>query len=288
MVHIYHTAVLFAYFIGTQFVTMRATSFISLSHLSGQCIHQPLLVSGVYYLDSNGSWNEDTYYNANAAVYSLELRNFKKTAEEYNNEVKLQRLSFDQISLIETRNNLAYNLLYWIGWSEITFHENIDKSISTSRWQLTGDAKEILDNVGIAGSLSNVKNECQTKSAVDYNSITGRFVVTYETGKFIGDHSCRNITTLTKPDPLISRGNVDSITVAWDGVSLLIAAAVNEGVSTLQKLRTLQFNFNFNEIRYSLATVFPTISMFVIFFFFLLSSFFFLVSDFAHIESNIS
>ena len=211
---------------------MNATSFISLSRLSGQCVHQPLLVSGVYYLDSNGSWNGGPYYNPNAAVYSLEVRNFKKTTEEYSNEVKLSKLSFDQISMIETRNNLAYNLLYWIGWSEITFHKNSDKSISTSRWQLTGDAKEILDNVGKAGSLSNVKSECMAKAAVDYNSLTGRFVMTYGTEKFVNDQSCNNITVLTKIDPLISRGNVDSITVAWDGVSLLIAAAVNEGVST--------------------------------------------------------
>ena len=225
-------AVLFAYFIGSQFVRMNATSFISLSRLSGQCVHQPILVSGVYYLDSNGSWNGGPYYNPNAAVYSLEVRNFKKTTEEYSNEVKMQRLSFDQISIIETRNNLAFNLLYWIGWSEITFHKNSDKSISTNRWQLTGDAKEILDNVDFAGSLSNVKSECMAKSAVDYNSLTGRFVVTYRSEKFMKDHTCNNITVLTKVDPFISRGNVDSITVAWDGVSLLIAAAVNEGVST--------------------------------------------------------
>ena len=56
--------------------------------------------------------------------------------------------------------------------------------------------------------------------------------MTYGTEKFVNDQSCNNITVLTKIDPLISRGNVDSITVAWDGVSLLIAAAVNEGVST--------------------------------------------------------
>ena len=217
---------LFAYFIGSQFATTRSTSFISLDRKAGECDEVPISVTGSFNLDSNGFWSGDSQYNPNAAMYSFDAHNFQKDTKGYHSVIDQQRLSFANLGRVGKLHNIAYNLLYWVGWSEITTTGN-----STQRWQLTGDAKVVLDRQYILGSLSNKKSDCSATATVVYSPGTGKYVMTYQSTNFKASPECGNVTQLIQPPYANLKGNTDVIDLKWDGVSHLVAAAVNEGVS---------------------------------------------------------
>ena len=219
-------AVLLGYFIGSQYVSTRATTFISLDQSAGECSEVPLSVTGVHSLDSSGHWIGNTLYNPSTAFYSFDMSNFLKNTAAYRTIIADQKAIFAMVGMVGKANNLAVNLLYWATWAQIVNDGN-----STQRWQLTGDAKVMFDRQNYLGAMGNSKADCSASSLVTYNAATGKFLMVYSKSLFSGTGSCNNILT---PNALgyDSASNGDILTMRWDGVSLVVATAVNKEVST--------------------------------------------------------
>ena len=213
------------YFIGSQYVIARATTFISLDQSAGDCSEVPLSITGVHSLDSSGHWIGNTLYNPSSAYYSFDMSNFLKNTASYKSIIADQKAIFATIGSISKANNLAINLLYWVTWSKI-----INDGNATQRWELTGDAKVMFDRQNYLGAMGNSKADCIASSLVSYNAATGKFLMTYSEASFSTIGSCNHIITpkLLGYEPA---ANGDILTMKWDGVSLIMAAAVNKGVS---------------------------------------------------------
>ena len=219
------TTVLLGYFIGTQYVIARATTFISLDQSAGECSEVPLSTTGVHSLDSSGHWIGNSLYNPSLAYYSFDMSNFLKNTVGYKSIIADQKAIFATIGSIGKTNNLAINLLYWVTWSNVVNDGN-----STQRWQFTGDAKVMFDRQNYLGAMGNSKADCSASSLVSYNAATGKFLMTYSESSFSKTGSCNHITT-PKFLGYESAANGDILTIKWDGVSLIVATAVNKGVS---------------------------------------------------------
>lgn len=218
-------SVLLGYFIASQYITSRETTFISLDRSAGVCEEVPLSVTGTYSVDSNGHWIGNSLYNPSDAYYSFEMSNFIKKVAQYESIISDQKVSFAALGAVGKLNDLATNLLYWVGWSQIVNDGN-----STQRWQLTGDARVLFDRQNYLGAMGNSMADCIAPSLVTYNAATGKFLMTYSKTAFVTTGSCNNIVT---PAMLSydAAANGDTLTMKWDGTSLIIARAVNEGVS---------------------------------------------------------
>lgn len=226
------------YFIGSQYVTARGTTFISLDQSAGVCSEVPLSITGVHSLDSSGYWIGNTLYNPSSAFYSFDMSNFLKNTAAFRTIIADQKAIFALVGMVGKANNLAVNLLYWATWAQIVNDGN-----STQRWQLTGDAKVMFDRQNYLGAMGNSKADCSASSLVTYNAATGKFLMVYSKSLFSGTGSCNNILT---PNALgyDSASNGDILTMRWDGVSLVVATAVNKEVSSTFVLISLNSHFS--------------------------------------------
>ena len=84
--------VLFGYFIISEYIAARATSFISLDAQAGICREVPAAVTGLYSLDTNGHWSGDELYDPSSAIYSFRMNDFLKSTEEYRTYISEQKL----------------------------------------------------------------------------------------------------------------------------------------------------------------------------------------------------
>lgn len=222
-------AALFVYFITTQYISTRATTFISLDVTAGDCKEVPLSVTGVYTMDVNGNWLGSTLYNPSAAYYSFSMSNFLKTSLQYEDIINYQKSVFASMGKIGIVNELADNLLYWTSWSQV-----VDDNNAKQRWQMSGDAKVVFDRQNYLGAMGNQLADCIVQSSVAYNAATGKFVMTYSHKEFLSSGSCFEIIS---PESIgyDSTANGDTLTMEWDGVALVTAQSVNKQVSYIRR-----------------------------------------------------
>ena len=224
---------LYGYFIGSTYTTTANTQFIALDLASGNCKTVPVAVTGKFTLDSNGYWSGETLFNPSQGMYHLALSNFQHSLEEYQSFMAYTR------SVIETalsepaqHRDLSYNLLSWVTWSLF-----ITEGAVQHRWTMTGDAKTLLARQNYYGSLSKQLYDCQLPGNVTYNKATGHFTMAYSHDSFSKSENCKTILLDTDIGyNAIANGNVMSL--EWDGVSLLLARAVNKGVISMSQLIT--------------------------------------------------
>ena len=220
-------AALFVYFITTQYISARATTFISLDLTAGECREVPLAVTGDYTIDVDGNWLGSTLFNPSAAYYSFSMSNFLKTTLQYEDIISVQKSIFASIGKIGTTNELADNLLYWTAWAQV-----VDDNNAQQRWQMSGDAKVVFDRQNYLGAMGNELADCIAQSTISYNAATGKFVMTYSHKNFLSAGSCFNIIS---PESIgyDSTANGDTMSMQWDGVALVMAQSVNKKVSSL-------------------------------------------------------
>ena len=219
--------VLFAYFIISEYIAARATSFISLDVKAGICREVPVAVSGLYSLDTSGYWSGDESYDPSSAIYSFRMNDFLKSTEEYRTYISEQKLIFKDLGAKIKTVDFAQSLLHWMSWSHVT-----KDGTSTHSWQLTGDAKVVFDRPDHDGYVSGIRADCDISPATTYNPSTGKFKITYPFKKY--NESSRCISTIS-PASLGFDSNSDAHTfdIKWDAVSHTTASAINSGVSSL-------------------------------------------------------
>ena len=227
--------VLFAYFIISEYIAARATTFISLDATAGICREVPSAITGLYFLDTNGYWSGHKSYDPSTAIYSFRMNDFIKSTEDYRSYINDQRATFKTLGEKLKKVDFAQSLLYWTSWS----HETIDGT-ATHSWQLTGDPKVLIDRPVHDGFLSNEHFDCQVRPVTVYNPSTGKFKMTYNSTKYTSTESC---SLIMSPGDLgfDSRSEATSFDITWDTVSHSTAAAINSGVSNLQSFDTFRF-----------------------------------------------
>jgi hypothetical protein len=218
--------VILGYFIGSQYVTTSNTTFISLEKNAGICVDVPVAVTNIYTLDENGYWSGKSDYNPSTGMYTLIMSSFNHSLSEYNDFMAGMRQTVAyELASKSVKQDLSQNLLDWMAWAKF-----VDEGTNTQRWQLTGDPKIVNNRNNYVGTLSNDETECHRKSSVTYDLATGRFKLTFSYSEYNQERSCY---TILKPDDIgyDAMANGDDLSLNWDGVSLILARAVNKGVS---------------------------------------------------------
>ena len=220
------TTVLFVLFISLQYVSTVNTTFISLDPDAGNCVTVPVSVTSSFTLDINGYWNTNANFDSSAGVYVFKLNNFNHNLEEYKMFMVNARAAIQEsLSSKSKYSDLSQNLLAWVSWSL-----RIDDGDSSHRLEMSGDSKVLLDRINYIGAMGNEAGDCHKPSKVAYDRATGRFSLTYSADEYGNDDSCNNIVGPTDLSyQKIATG--DDLGLKWDGVSLMLARAVNRGVS---------------------------------------------------------
>lgn len=216
----------FCYFVITQFITLRATTFISLDKEAGHCLEVPVKITGVYSFDTNGYWSGHPLYNPSLAIYSLRMNNVLMTTAEYRLSILDIKAKLKIAGQKVSNLDLAQALLYWMSWSA-----DVSNGSSSYRWQLTGDTRVIFDTSTHNGYLSNVEIDCGVKSVTTYNPTTGKFKISFPIIDYEITAKCRGISTVEDLG-YDQFSYADTLDIKWDAVSHATAAAINEGVST--------------------------------------------------------
>ena len=235
--------VLYGYFIGSTYVTTANTEFISLDISAGLCKTVPVAITNTFILDSNGYWNGQALYNPSQGMYQVQLNSFNHTLDEYTSFMAYTN-SVIQSQLVNKaqHNDLSQNLLNWVGWSLWVTEGNIKH-----RWTMTGDARTMLARKNYFGSLSKEAGDCKIPGTVKYRRATGMFELTYsykdDVMAYSTDEDCKKILLPTDVG-YDSVSNGDKFAIEWDGVSMIMARAVNKGVIAMDNLVAAKSGLN--------------------------------------------
>ena len=137
-----------------------------------------------------------------------------------------------QLASPSEHRDLSYNLLNWVAWSLF-----VTEGAVQHRWTMTGDAKVLLARQNYYGSLSKQSYDCRLPGTVTYDRSTATFTMTYSHTSYQDSDYCKTI--LKDSDVGYNAiANGDNLMLSWDGVSLLMARAVNKGVISMNDLIT--------------------------------------------------
>ena len=137
-----------------------------------------------------------------------------------------------QLSAPSEHRDLSYNLLNWVAWSLFVTEGSVQH-----RWTMTGDAKVLLARQNYYGSLSKQNYDCRLPGTVTYDRSTAIFTMTYSHKDYSASEYCATIL-LDSDVGYNAIANGDDMVLSWDGVSLLMARAVNKGVISMSNLIT--------------------------------------------------
>ena len=140
-----------------------------------------------------------------------------------------------QLATPSEHRDLSFNLLNWVAWSLFVTEGSVQH-----RWTMTGDAKVLLARQNYYGSLSKEDRDCRLPGAVTYDRATGTFTMTYSHYEFYEGENRDYCKTILKDTDVgyNAIANGDNMVLSWDGVSLLMARAVNKGVISMNDLVT--------------------------------------------------
>ena len=245
----YNEAV-FGYFVITQFIELRATSFVSLNKKAGNCREVPVGVTGLYSLDTSGYWSSNPLYNPSSAIYSIRLNNFLKTNAAYRSSITDIRAKLKEVGQKINKIDFGLSLLYWMSWST-----TVSDGSSSYKFQLSGDTRVIFDRSIQESYMSNVDTDCRVTSDTAYNPINGKFTISFPVDEY--KLYCNGIST-AEDLGYNNQSYSNTLDIKWDVVSHATATAINEKVSIYRMNLTIFF-----------FTIFFLLS-FQLFFFFLI------------------
>jgi len=214
---------------------------------SGNCKTIPIAVSNSYLADTRGNWIGTPQFSYYHAKYVLNLNGFNITTyQQYIDMMHTFENSLRNIGKKAVHQNLAYNLIYWMGFVEyysVTFPSSSNFTTigkgQLQSLQMTGYPKQVFDLNYQVVRVTSYKGYCPLIPDVSYNKATGIISATFVAPEFMNTTAC---LTAFHPGTV---GWVPEFTGKFFELnvnveSLAIAMAVNLGILSVDDLELAQ------------------------------------------------
>jgi hypothetical protein len=231
------------YFIYSNYNADVSATFISLNQNAGSCpgvsanqcceVASPL--SDTYLATNNGIWSGQSGFVYNLAIYSLTLYDYANTPANYTQLMNgflygnsylssSNQQSLSSFAAMSTQQNLAYNLLIWMGYTGFQNQGGVNYQL----FQFTGDPAIIYNPSFVFGSIGSSYGLCNATSAASFNPASATFSLSYDVASFNNDRSCNNnVISVSSAEGVET--DAPSFTMNLDTRSLSIAMAINLG-----------------------------------------------------------
>jgi hypothetical protein len=226
-------ASIFSFFIWASYLNARSRPFLSLQSSAGDCSIETIIVTDTFTASSQGIWSGNSGFKTVDALYNLNLNIFKGTSADFTNAMNVFRQDSLNIGQLGLTQNLASNLIYWIGYIAET-----EAGGSTVTFEMTGTASAVFDLRYLTALFTTQESNCNLDVATIYDRANSRWTISYNYTDF---QSTPNCSKAIDPAQLgySQAYDRDAFNIAIDVDSLIVAMAVNIGalpVSYLQEI----------------------------------------------------
>jgi len=220
----------FLYLFYEGYIVSTTQKFLSLSSDAGICdvVLKPL--SGVYLADDLGHWEGHVDFSYVGAKYEFTISQLLLSPDEWRLGIGTSiEQALNIIGYEGEKSDLARNLLIWMAWSL-----RIQVGDSIQIFRLTGHPEVIFRRAYHIGSIGSFAGDCKIKSDTQYDQAGDHFALSFSEVALSNDSLCVDVVS---PDTLGFDERYDLYAHArFDSRSVAVAAAVNQGVTTLAAL----------------------------------------------------
>lgn len=221
--------------------------FLTLDETSGNC--EPVGKSwtiAALLADRNGNWQGSQEFAANDAVYQFTMYSFSATQKEFVAWLQKIKAAIAKVGQMSADRDLSYNLLLWSSWShDEPTTDPVSGEQTIQRVILNGDARYIMNNEGLQGSIGSQKADCDIFASSQSYSLPGStFAFNIDMDTFITSSSCYGPAGVMPSSSLAKRLGWDrsvsgpTLSISIDSHSLFTALATSyrvNGENTLDK-----------------------------------------------------
>lgn len=130
---------------------------MSLSNDQGSCESVLVPLSGTYYVDRSGNWENTAGFQYSDAVYQFTFASFLGDEAAFSDLMKTFQSNMQALSLITLNNDLAFNLVVWSAYSA-RIQPNSNSGIQTLF--LSASPQYIFNLNYQIGTISDVNADC--------------------------------------------------------------------------------------------------------------------------------
>lgn len=218
---------------------------------SKYCVNVPTINTGTYLATESGYWQGASGFSYGEAAYELSLTSLTMTADTYKEVMYQAYIQLLGVAYYGTRNDLGYNLLYWMSGVLLPIKGNIAQRLS-----FVGTPLVIFDRQKIVGTMANVHGGCNATSKSTFDSKSGRLSLTYDYSEYMDNPICRGIVN---PDLMgyLAPSDKDDFTVQFDVRTMVTAVALNMGLTDtkyLVRIPAFDSNYTFQGVNYNVSS----------------------------------
>jgi hypothetical protein len=214
--------------------------YISLQANNGICESVPAPITGQYFADINGNWQDSSGFDYTIASYVFQFQELRLDDDTYTQMIYNLRDTLQPYAVLSASSNLGLNLLLWMVLNEF-FYPPVTPDVSNAavlqNFALTGEPEFVFNRQYITGSLMNQTAHCSVNGESNFDAKAGILSLQYSYSAYIAaDCGGMMNPVLFGYDDLQSGGQID---IRVNINSLTVAAGVRIAFDGLFHLSAL-------------------------------------------------